>query len=414
MGHTISRVDLEALDRADPLRGFRDRFTLPEGVIYLDGNSLGAMPAATPGRVREVVEDEWGRDLIKSWNIHGWIDIQKRIGAKIGRLIGARDGETIVADSTTINLFKALAAALELRPDRRVIVSELSNFPTDLYIAEWLIRHLGREHRLRLAEPDALDDAITDDVAVVMLTHVNYRTGRMHDMPRITELAHARGAMMLWDLAHSAGAVPVNLTSANVDFAVGCGYKYLNGGPGAPAFIYAAARHQSKIEPVLSGWLGHESPFAFETSYRPAEGIERFAVGAPPILSLTALEVGVDLMLEASIDAVRAKSVQQTTVFDALVQQEIGPDVVSLVSPSDSAMRGSQLCYAYGDAWPVMRALIDRGVIGDFRAPDILRFGFTPLYVGFAELWDAVAILRTILAERSWDRPEYHARAKVT
>src|SRR5665647_847440 len=414
MGHTISRADLEALDRADPLRGFRDRFTLPEGVIYLDGNSLVAMPAATPGRVREVVEDEWGRDLIKSWNIHGWIDIQKRIGAKIDRLIGARDGETIVADSTTINLFKALAAALELRPDRRVIVSELSNFPTDLYIAEGLIRHLGREHRLRLAEPDALDDAITDDVGVVMLTHVNYRTGRMHDMPRITELAHARGAMMLWDLAHSAGAVPVNLTSANVDFAVGCGYKYLNGGPGAPAFIYAAARHQSKIEPVLSGWLGHESPFAFETSYRPAEGIERFAVGAPPILSLTALEVGVDLMLEASIDAVRAKSVQQTTVFDALVQQEIGPDVVSLVSPSDSAMRGSQLCYAYRDAWPVMRALIDRGVIGDFRAPDILRFGFTPLYVGFAELWDAVAILRTILAERSWDRPEYHARAKVT
>ena len=414
MGHTISRADLEALDRADPLRGFRDRFTLPEGVIYLDGNSLGAMPAATPGCVREVVEDEWGRDLIKSWNIHGWIDIQKRIGAKIGRLIGAQDGETIVADSTTINLFKALAAALELRPDRRVIVSELSNFPTDLYIAEGLIRHLGREHRLRLAEPDALDDAITDDVAVVMLTHVNYRTGRMHDMPRITELAHARGAMMLWDLAHSAGAVPVDLTSANVDFAVGCGYKYLNGGPGAPAFIYAAARHQSEIEPVLSGWLGHESPFAFEPSYRPAEGIERFAVGAPPILSLTALEVGVDLMLEASIDAVRAKSVQQTTLFDALVQQEIGPDVASLVSPSDSAMRGSQLCYAYRNAWPVMRALIDRGVIGDFRAPDILRFGFTPLYLGFAELWDAVAILRTILAERSWDRPEYHARAKVT
>lgn len=414
MGQTITRADLVALDRADPLRGFRDRFTLPKGVIYLDGNSLGAMPAATPGRVREVIEDEWGRDLIKSWNIHGWIDIQKRIGAKIGRLIGAREGETIVADSTTINLFKSLAAALELRPGRRVIVSERSNFPTDLYIAEGLIRHLGRGHTLRLAEPDEIDAATTDDVAVVMLTHVNYRTGRMHDMRRITELAHARGAIMLWDLAHSAGAVPIDVTSANVDFAVGCGYKYLNGGPGAPAFIYVAKRHQSKVEPVLSGWLGHDSPFAFEPSYRPAEGIERFAVGAPTILSLTALEVGVDLMLEASTDALRAKSVQQTSIFDALVEQEIEHDVVSLVSPRDPAMRGSQLCYAYRDAWPVMRALIDRGVIGDFRAPDVLRFGFTPLYVGFVELWDAVATLKSILAERLWDRPEYHARTTVT
>jgi kynureninase len=414
MGQTITRADLEALDRADPLRGFRDRFTLPEAVIYLDGNSLGAMPAATPGRVREVIEDEWGSDLIKSWNIHGWIEIQKRIGAKIGRLIGAREGETIVADSTTINLFKSLAAALELRPDRRVIVSERSNFPTDLYIAEGLIRHVGRGHTLRLSEPDELDAAITDDVAVVMLTHVNYRTGRMHDMRRITELAHARGAIILWDLAHSAGAVPVDVTGANVDFAVGCGYKYLNGGPGAPAFIYVAARHQSRVQPVLSGWLGHESPFAFEPSYRPAAGIERFVVGAPPILSLTALEVGVDLMLEASIDAVRAKSVQQTTIFDALVQQEIGHEVVSLVSPSDAAVRGSQLNYAYRDAWPVMRALIDRGVIGDFRAPDVLRFGFTPLYVGFAELWDAVATLKAILAGRLWDKPEYHARTTVT
>jgi kynureninase len=414
MSPVITRADLEALDRADPLRSFRDRFTLPSGVIYLDGNSLGAMPAATPGRVREVVEDEWGRDLIRSWNTNGWIDIQQRIGAKIGRLIGAGEGETIVADSTTINVFKSLAAALQLRPDRRVIVSERSNFPTDLYIAEGLIRHLGRGHTLRTVEPDEIEAAIADDVAVVMLTHVNYRTGRMHDMRRITELAHAHGALMLWDLAHSAGAVPVNLTSANVDFAVGCGYKYLNGGPGAPAYIYVAKRHQSKIEPVLSGWFGHESPFTFEPSYRPADGIERFIVGAPTILSLTALEVGVDLMLEASIDAVRAKSVQQTTLFDALVKQELEPGVLSLVSPSDPAMRGSQLNYAHRDAWPVMRALIDRGIIGDFRAPDVLRFGFTPLYVGFAELWDTVAMLKEILAGRLWDKPEYHARMRVT
>ncbi|HMI57312.1 MAG TPA: kynureninase, partial [Gemmatimonadaceae bacterium] len=410
----ITRGDLETLDHADPLRNFRDRFFLPDGIVYLDGNSLGAMPKAVPERMREVVEDEWGRDLVRSWNIHGWIDIQKRIGVKIGRLIGAREDETIVADSTSINLFKTLAASLELRPDRRVIISERSNFPTDLYMAEGLIRHLGRGHTLRLVEPDEIETAITDDVAVVMLTQVNYRTGRMHDMRRITELAHARGAIMLWDLAHSAGAVPIDVTSANVDFAVGCGYKYLNGGPGAPAFLYVAKRHQSSFDPVLSGWHGHATPFTFEPSYHAAEGIERMAVGAPAILSLIALEVGIDLMLEVSQSALRAKSLQQTSMFDALVEQEIGRDVVSLVTPREPAMRGSQLCYSYDNAWPVMRALIARGVIGDFRAPDILRFGFTPLYLGFAELWDAVATLKDILATRAWDKPEHHARAKVT
>jgi kynureninase len=414
MSELLTCRDLEILDRADPLRAFRDRFAIPEGVIYLDGNSLGAMPRATPGRVREVVEDEWGRDLIRSWNINGWIDIQQRIGAKIGRLIGARDGETIVADSTSVNLFKALAAALELRPERKVIVSESGNFPTDLYIAEGLTRYLGRGHTLRLAEPDEIEGAITDDVAVVMLTHVNYRTGRMHDMRRITERAHAAGAIMLWDLAHSAGAVPVDLAGANVDLAVGCGYKYLNGGPGAPAFLYVAHRHQPHIRPILSGWFGHAAPFAFEQSYRAAEGIDRVTVGAPPIISLTALEVGVDVMLEASIDALRAKSIQQGVIFDRLVAQEIGQGTVTLVSPSDPAMRGSQLCYAHPNAWPVMRALIDRGVIGDFRMPNILRFGFTPLYLGYVELWDAVATLKEILAQRAWDRPEYHARATVT
>jgi kynureninase len=414
MSKLITRGDLEALDRADPLRSFRDRFFLPDGIVYLDGNSLGAMPKAVPERMREVVEDEWGRDLVRSWNIHGWIDIQKRIGVKIGRLIGAREDETIVADSTSINLFKTLAASLDLRPDRRVIVSERSNFPTDLYMAEGLIRHLGRGHSLRLVEPDEIEASITDDVAVVMLTQVNYRTGRLHDMRRITEVAHARGAIMLWDLAHSAGAVPIDVTSANVDFAVGCGYKYLNGGPGAPAFLYVPKRLQSSFDPVLSGWHGHATPFTFEPSYHAAEGIERMAVGAPAVLSLVALEVGIDLMLEVSQDVLRAKSLQQTSMFDALVEQEIGRDVVSLVTPREPAMRGSQLCYSYDNAWPVMRALIARGVIGDFRAPDILRFGFTPLYLGFAELWDAVATLKDILATRAWDKPEYHARAKVT
>ncbi|HLB08801.1 MAG TPA: kynureninase [Gemmatimonadaceae bacterium] len=410
----LTRANLEALDRADPLRKFRDRFALPERIIYLDGNSLGAMPAATPARVREVVELEWGRDLIRSWNTNGWFECQQRIGAKIGRLIGARDGETIVADSTSINVFKALAAALELRPERKVIVSEPDNFPTDLYMAEGLIRYLGRGHTLRLAEPNEIEGAITDEVAVVMLTHVNYRTGRMHDLRRITERAHAAGALMLWDLAHSAGAMPVNLAAADVDLAVGCGYKYLNGGPGAPAFLYVAHRHQPHIRPILSGWFGHASPFTFEQSFRPAEGIDRFTVGAPPLISLAALEVGVDLMLEASLDALRAKSVQQGVIFERLVAQEIGEDTFALVSPSEPARRGSQLSYAHPNGWPVMRALSHRGVIGDFRMPNIMRFGFTPLYLGYVELWDAVAMLKAILAERAWDRPEYHARTKVT
>ena len=413
-GRTLAREDFEALDRADPLRGVRDRFSLPEGIIYLDGNSLGAMPVATPERVRRVVEVEWGHDLIRSWNTRGWVDQQQRIGAKIGRLIGAREGETVVADSTTVNLFKLLAAALELRPNRRVIVSEPGNFPTDLYVAEGLIRHLGRGHSLRLVEPDDIEAAITDDVAVVMLTHVSYRTGRMYDMQRITERAHACGALVLWDLAHSAGAVPVNVSGTDVDFAVGCGYKYLNGGPGAPAFLYVAARHQSRIDPVLSGWFGHATPFAFESAYRPASGIDRFTVGAPSIIALAALEVGVDLMLEVPADALRAKSVQQCILFDQLVTQEIEPGTFALVSPSDPAKRGSQLCYVHQHAWPIKQALIDRGVIGDFRAPDILRLGFTPLYLGYAELWDAVAALKDIMAERVWDRPEYHARAMVT
>jgi kynureninase len=414
MSSSITRADLEALDRDDPLRKFRDRFELPNGVIYLDGNSLGAMPKAAPERVRQVVQDQWGQDLIKSWNLHGWIDLQQRIGAKIGRLVGAREGETVVADTTSVNLFKALAAGLELRPERRVIVSESSNFPTDLYIAEGLIRHLGRGHTLRLVAPDDIERAIADDVAVVMLTHVNYRTGRMYDMQQITEQAHAHGAIMLWDLSHSTGAVPLDLTRAKVDLAVGCGYKYLNGGPGAPAYVFIAERHQPHVTPVLSGWLGHASPFTFEPSYRPAEGINRLIVSASPILSVTALEVGVDVMLDASIDELRAKSVRQTEIFDALMAQEIGSDVFTLVSPRETDMRGSQLCYAHEDGWPIMRALIDRGVIGDFRAPDILRFGFTPLYVGYAELWDAIAILQAIMAERVWDAPQYHERALVT
>ncbi len=410
---SLTRADCEALDRADPLRAFRERFDLPPGTIYLDGNSLGAMPKEARRRVDAVLA-QWSGDLISSWNIHGWIDLHERVGAKIGKLIGARDGGTIAGDSTSVQLFKALHAALALNPKRRVIVSERENFPTDLYVAEGVIRGLGQGHELRLVDADGVLDAIRDDVAVVMLTHVSYRTGRMYDMDAVTRAAQAKGAIMLWDLCHSAGAVPIDLAKANADFAVGCGYKFLNGGPGAPAFLYAAQRHHAAMQPVLSGWFGHVAPFAFEHAWRPAGGIVKMAVGTPAILSLAALEAGVDLMLEASMDALRTKSLKQAEIFAALMAQEVAGHGFRFASPADPAERGSQLCYDHEQGWPIMRALIARSVIGDYRAPGILRFGFTPLYLGYTELWDAAAILRAIMETRGWDKLEHHARARVT
>jgi kynureninase len=402
------------MDRADGLRGFRDRFVLPEGMIYLDGNSLGALPKATPARMREVVEQEWGQGLIRSWNACGWIDAQLRVGDKIGRLIGAQPGETLVADSTSINLFKMLAAALQMRPGRQKIVSEETNFPTDLYVAEGLSLLLGRGHILVARDTDAVEAAIDGDTAVVMLTHVNYRNGRMWDMKRLTERAHASGALMLWDLAHSAGAVPLAMAALDVDLAVGCGYKYLNGGPGAPAFLYMAERLQSTAVLPLSGWFGHADPFAFEQGYRPAGGILRAAVGTPPILSLAALEVGVDLMLEVPMEDVRRKSLALTGLFAQLIEQECATFGFELMSSRVEDARGSQICVRHDGAWPIMQALIESGIIGDFRAPDILRFGFAPLYVGYADVWDSVASLRRIMDSQMWREPKYLAKAAVT
>ena len=410
----ITRDDLEALDRDDPLARFRDRFSLPAGVIYMDGNSLGALPRATPVRVAEVVAREWGDGLIRSWNDAGWIDMPARVGGKIGRLIGAPDGTVMVADSTSVNLFKLLGAALALRPDRQVILSERSNFPTDLYIAEGLSTLLGRGHSLRLVDGKDIPAAIDAEVAVVMLTHVNYQTGAMFEMAPVTAAAHAAGAIMLWDLAHSAGAVPVDLAACDADLAVGCGYKFLNGGPGAPAFLYVAERLHEQIKFPLTGWLGHAAPFAFEHSYRPAAGIARAVVGTPPMLSLAALEVGVDIALEAPIALVRDKSLCQTALFADLVAQQYPDMGLRLASPTDPAQRGSQVCFAHENAYPIMQALIARGVIGDFRAPDILRFGVTPLYLGYAELWDAVQTLRTVLADQEWREARFQTRQKVT
>jgi kynureninase len=427
----MTRDDCIEVDQRDPLAEQRQKFFLPEGVLYLDGNSLGALPRTTAGAVTRLVEQEWGAQLIRAWNDAGWIDMPRRVGAKIARLIGALPNEVLCADSTSVNLFKVLATALRLqteRPqvsmrERRVILSERSNFPTDLYIAQGLADWLGARYELRLAAFTEIAASIDDSVAAVLLTHVNYLTGAKHALTPLTYRAQQAGALMIWDLAHSAGAVPVDLNAAHADFAVGCGYKYLNGGPGAPAFLYVADRHQKAIADLrfaqpLSGWMGHRAPFDFTSGYEPARDIDRYGVGTPSILALTALECGVDTVLAAGMDAVRAKSVQLTELFMRLVEERCGGHGLHLVTPRDASYRGSQVCLAHEHAWPIMQALITRGVIGDFRdngdRPGILRFGFAPLYLRFVDVWDAVEALRDVVATRAWDRPEFHLRKRVT
>ena len=404
-----TRGDAAALDRADPLAAFRERFVLPDGVIYLDGNSLGPLPRATKQRIAEVLEREWGQSLIRSWTEHGWIDLQFRLGEKIAKLIGAASGTTVVADSTSVNLFKLLSAALERRSDRRVILTEEGTFPTDLYIAQGLTALLQRGHALRSVTDVAA--ALDDTVAVLLLTHVNYRSGAMHDMAALTRAAHASGALVLWDLSHSVGAVPLQLEAAGVDLAVGCGYKYLNGGPGAPAFLYVAKHLQDDLRMPLTGWLGHAEPFAFESVYRPAAGIARGVVGTPPILSLAAFAVGVDIALEAPMSAVREKSLRLADLFMALMAQE--PEF-RLLTPREPSVRGSQVAFAHPHGYAIMQALIERGLIGDFRAPDVLRFGLASLYVRFTEVWDAVATLRDVMRTEAWREPRFQQRRSVT
>ncbi len=414
----LSRSNHQALirlDQEDELAGFRSLFRLPDGVIYLDGNSLGALPRATPAVVARVVEQEWGQGLIRSWNDADWIGMARRIAGKIAQLTGAAPGSVAVADSTSVNLFKLLGAALELRPARRTIVSEQDNFPSDLYVAETLARLLGRGHRLRLVSADQLPAAAADpDTAVVMLTHVNYRTGAMHDMASLTMCAHAGGALALWDLAHSTGAVPLELSRSDVDLAVGCGYKFLNGGPGAPAFLYVAPRLHDMVRFPLAGWLGHAAPFAFESTFRPAPGIEGAAVGTPPVISLAALEVGIDIALEAPMAAVRAKSLRQAGILAQLVAELCAGHGLRLVSPADPAQGGSQVCFAHAHAYPIMQALIERGVIGDMRAPDILRFGIAPLYLRHVELGDAATILAGIMDSGEWRQQRFGVGRTVT
>jgi kynureninase len=408
----LSLDDARALDAADPLAEWRRRFLLPEGVIYLDGNSLGALPAATPGRMEELVRRQWGRDLIRSWNLHDWIGAPQRIGDKIARLIGAAPGEVVAADSTSANIFKLLSAALAQGRGRRVILTEAGDFPTDLYIAQGLATQLGAE--VRALGPEALEGAIDTDVAVLMLTHVHYKSGRRRDMAALTAAAHARGALTLWDLSHSAGAIAVDLNAAGADLAVGCGYKYLNGGPGAPAFLFVAKRLQAALNSPLTGWMGHAEPFAFVDDYRPAPGVDRFLCGTPPILSMIALEGAVEMFLEADRDALYAKGQQLCALFIAQVATFADGHGLSLATPANGRQRGSHVSFAHPHGYPLMQALIAHGVIGDFRTPDVVRFGFTPLYVGYEDVWRAADKLKSLLETGEWRDPRYAVRAKVT
>jgi kynureninase len=410
----LSRADLAELDRADPLAGWRARFALPDGVVYLDGNSLGALPKATAATIEDLIRRQWGEDLIRSWTRHGWVDLPRRVGAGIARLVGAGPGEVLVADSISVNLVKLIAAALRLRPGRTVVLSEQTNFPTDLYVVQGLRDLLGDRLELRLVEREALAAALDERTAVLMLSHVDYRSGEVHDIAGLTAAAHAAGALALFDLAHSAGVMPLALARNRVDLAVGCGYKYLSGGPGAPAFLFVAERWQEAARQPLSGWFGHRDPFAFEPNYRPATGIDRFQAGTPPVLSLKALEIGVDLLGEVDLAALQAKSRQLGDGFIRLVEERCAGFGLTLASPREPERRGAQVAFRHAAGYAVMQALIARGVIGDFRAPDLIRFGFAPLYVRFVDLWDAVEILRQVLGERAWDRPEFKQRASVT
>ena len=419
----LTLADCRAMDARDPLAPLREQFALPPDVIYLDGNSLGAAPKAALARAREVITQEWGVGLIRSWNTAGWFELPRRLGNMVARLIGAGEDEVVVTDTTSTNLFKVLAAALrqqhEKAPGRRVIVSERNNFPTDLYMTQGLIELLqsfgGARYELRLIDgPQDIDAALTDDVALLLLTHVNYQTGYMYDLADVTARAHAQGVVTVWDLCHSAGAVPVDLNGANADYAVGCTYKYLNGGPGSPAFLWVNARHQENFTQPLSGWWGHARPFAMHPQYEPHAGIKRYLCGTQAIVSLAMVESGLDTFAATDMQALRAKSLQLTTLFMDLVAQECAGFPLALNTPRDTKYRGSQVGYEHPQGFAVVQALIARGVIPDYREPRIMRFGFTPLYIGFEDVWNAVAILKDILQSRSWDQPQFHQRGAVT
>jgi kynureninase len=407
-----TRDHCAALDAADPLAHCRARFDLPADTIYLDGNSLGAMPANVPARLKRALEQEWAQGLIRSWNDADWYPAPQRTGDRIAKLIGAGQGEVIVADSTSVNLFKVLVAATRMRPGRSTILAERTNFPTDVYVASSVAEMTGCE--LRCVNPDDVLAAIDDTVAIVSLTHVNYKTGKRYDMEAITRRAHEAGALVVWDLCHSAGAMPVDLNGCNADFAVGCGYKYLNGGPGAPAFVFVASRHLPAIRQPLTGWHGHAKPFEFTHDYAPHPGIDRMLTGTAPQLGVIALESALEAFEGVDMQVLRAKSVALGDLFIGLADQELEGLGCTLATPRNASERGSQVSLAHEQGYAIMQALIERNVIGDFRAPDILRFGFAPLYVRYIDIWDTIATLKDIIQSGAWDTEAFRTKKSVT
>lgn len=390
----------------------RDQFHVPLGLIYLDGNSLGPMPKATPARMEQMLTEEWGERLITGWNACGWMDMPRRLGDRVGRLIGAEEGHVVIGDTLSIKVFQALSAALQIVPERRTILSDRGNFPSDLYMAEGLVHLLGDRHDLHLVPPHDLEDAITEEVGVVLVTEVDYRTGRRHDLKALTRKAHDMGAVVIWDLAHSAGALPVDVAAGGADFAVGCTYKFINAGPGAPAFIYVSPEHIDHVEPALCGWLGHDKPFSFEPGYRPANGIDRMRIGTPPVLQMAALDAALDVWDHVDMTDLRKRSLELSGLM--IEEVETHCPGLKLATPRENDARGSQVSFRSEHGYAIMQALVDLGVIGDFRAPDILRFGITPLFIGEAEIKEAVEVLARILRGALWDHPKYHRRKSVT
>jgi kynureninase len=411
----MNHQDVTELDQNDPIAGKRHEFSLPENIIYLDGNSLGAMPLAAHERSLQVMQQQWGQDLVRSWNTHHWIDLPIQVGEKIAPLLGAASGQVICCDSTSVNLFKLLCSALGMQKNRRVVLSQKDNFPADLYMVQGL-SELGRNG---LCEPRVcacaeIDAQLDETIAVLLLTHVNFRSGKLHDMQKLTSLAHKKGILVIWDLAHSAGALPLELDEWGVDFAVGCGYKYLNGGPGAPAFIYVAERHQETINQPLSGWMGHATPFTFDEKYRPAPGVQQFLCGTPAILSMSVLEAALSVFESVNMHDLRTKSIGLSELFLELTGSNKDLGELTLVSPRESNKRGSQLAFAHPQAFSICQALIDRGIITDFRAPDILRIGFAPLYISYRDVWDTVHSLAEIMANKIYRLEKYSRTQKVT
>jgi kynureninase len=410
----ITREELEELDRQDPLKQFRDEFSIPDDILYFDGNSLGALPKATPGRINEVVVEEWGEKLITSWNSAGWWSLPEKIGNKIAKLIGGDDGEVVCVDGTGLNIYKLHSVALKMRQGRKVVLMEGSGFPTDSYITQGLIDQLAQGHEIRFVEKDEILDAITEDVALVSLTQVHYKMGHLLDMKAITKKAHDVGALVVWDLCHSAGIFPVALNQCDVDFAIGCTYKFLNGGPGAPAYLFVAKRHQGKATQPLTGWWSHEQPFAFERDYRPRKDIWQYLSGTQPVISLAAVEVGIDMLLRADMDAIRRKSSALGDMFIRLAEEQLPDYGFTLGTPVDPAERGSQVSLCSENGYAIVQALIEARVIGDFRAPDSMRFGLTPLYTRYTDLWDAVMKLKSIMDNDTWKADRFNSVSDVT